>query len=39
VRHERSVDSEVGAEGWNQNVQIVQVVFKKVIKHFEDILF
>jgi hypothetical protein len=37
--HEESVNSEAVAEGWSQNVQFEQVVFKKVIKHFEDILF
>ena len=39
MRHERSVNSEAVAEGWSQNVQFCAVVFKKVIKHFEDILF
>jgi hypothetical protein len=36
---ERRVNREAGAESWSQNVQFCVVVFKKVIKHFDGILF
>jgi hypothetical protein len=39
MRDEGSVISEAGAEGWSQSVQFCAMGFKKVIKHFEEILF
>src|SRR6266566_4329791 len=39
MRHERSVISGAGAEGWSPSVQICAMVFNKVIKHCGGILF
>src|ERR1035437_9609235 len=39
MRHERSVISEAGAEGWSQSVQFARWDSRKVIKHCDGILF
>jgi len=39
MRHEGSVISEAGTEGWSRSVQFYAMVFNKVIKHFDGILF